>query len=46
MAPILLGYWADTYFESGPWLLLAGCLLGIVNFFLIIFNLNKRLSGK
>ncbi len=43
-APILIGYWLDEYFGTSPWILLAGCLLGIVNIFLIIFHLAKRLE--
>ena len=42
--PILLGYWLDQYFESDPWLLLAGCLVGLVNFFILIFNINERIN--
>lgn len=42
--PILLGYWLDSYFGWQPWALLAGCLVGIVNIFLLIFKLNERLN--
>lgn len=42
--PILAGYWLDGYLETTPWLLLAGCLAGIVNVFVIIFRLNKKLN--
>lgn len=42
--PILLGYWLDNYFGWHPWLLLVGCLVGIVNIFLLIFKLNERLN--
>ena len=44
--PILLGYWLDNYFELSPWLLLIGCLIGMINFFVLIFQLNKRLNKK
>lgn len=43
-APILLGYWLDEYFGTTPWILLAGCLVGAVNIFFIIFHLAKRLE--
>ena len=43
-APILLGYWLDEYFGTTPWILLAGCLVGVVNIFIIIFQLAKRLE--
>lgn len=43
-APILIGYWLDTYFDTSPWILLAGCVIGIINIFLIIFQLAKRLE--
>ena len=42
--PILIGYWLDEYFESSPWLLLLGCAVGIVNIFILIFQLNDRLN--
>ncbi|SHE39860.1 Putative F0F1-ATPase subunit Ca2+/Mg2+ transporter [Fodinibius roseus] len=42
--PILLGFWLDSYLGWQPWLLLTGCLVGIVNIFLLIFRLNERLN--
>ncbi|WP_205719967.1 AtpZ/AtpI family protein [Fodinibius halophilus] len=42
--PIFLGYWLDSYFGYSPWLLLVGCLVGIVNIFILIFKLNDRLN--
>lgn len=42
--PILIGYWLDNYFETTPWLLLIGCVVGIVNIFILIFQLNDRLN--
>ncbi|MBN2732997.1 MAG: AtpZ/AtpI family protein [Balneolaceae bacterium] len=44
--PIFLGYWLDGYFELSPWLLLAGCVVGMVNVFLIIFKLDKQFEDK
>lgn len=44
--PILIGYWLDEYFETSPWILLGGCLVGIINIFILIFNLNDRLNKK
>jgi ATP synthase protein I len=46
LLPILIGYWLDNYFGSRPWLLLVGCLVGIVNVFILIFQLSKRLNKK
>lgn len=46
LIPMLLGYWADSYFETNPWLLLVGCLIGIVNIFILIFQLNDRLNKE
>lgn len=43
-APILVGYWLDEFFETSPWILLSGCAIGILNIFLIIFQLAKRLD--
>jgi F0F1-type ATP synthase assembly protein I len=44
--PILIGYWLDSYFDLAPWLLLTGCLVGIINIFVMIFKLNKRFNDK
>jgi F0F1-type ATP synthase assembly protein I len=44
-APILIGYWLDEYFNTSPWILLVGCVVGIINIFLIIFHLAKRLEN-
>lgn len=44
--PIFIGYWLDTYFGSSPWLLLIGCVVGIVNIFILIFQLNDRLNDE
>jgi F0F1-type ATP synthase assembly protein I len=42
--PILAGYWLDEYLGTGPWILLGGCVLGMVNVFVIIFRLNSKLN--
>lgn len=43
--PMLLGYWLDSVFDSSPWLLLTGILIGVLlllsMFFRIARNLNK-----
>lgn len=44
LVPIFIGYWLDNYFETSPWLLLVGCIVGIVNIFILIFQLNDRLN--
>ncbi|HLR24524.1 MAG TPA: AtpZ/AtpI family protein [Fodinibius sp.] len=44
--PVFLGYGLDWYFECSPWLLLAGCAVGMVNFFILIFNINESLKNK
>lgn len=46
VAPIFIGYGLDIYFDTSPWLLLAGCGLGMLNIFFIVFHLNKRLNKK
>jgi len=43
--PILAGYWADTFFETSPILLLAGIGVGIV-MMLGIFSKVIRNMGK
>jgi F0F1-type ATP synthase assembly protein I len=42
--PILIGYWLDEYFETSPWILLTGCVVGMINVFVVIFRLNKKLN--
>ena len=44
--PILIGYWLDDYFGTSPWLLLVGCLMGVVSVFVIIFRLNDRFDKE
>lgn len=44
--PILAGYWLDEYFETSPWLILTGCLVGIVNVLIVIFRLADRLNKQ
>ncbi|WP_416208519.1 AtpZ/AtpI family protein [Fodinibius sp.] len=44
--PIFLGYWLDNYFGLSPWLLLGGCVVGIINIFILIFRLNDRLNKE
>ena len=44
--PVIIGYWLDNYFGSSPWLVLTGCLLGMINVFVIIFRLNKKLNNE
>lgn len=44
--PILAGWLVDEWLETSPWLLLTGCLVGMVNVFVLIFRLNKRLNGN
>ncbi|MFH5831095.1 AtpZ/AtpI family protein [Halalkalibaculum sp. DA3122] len=46
LLPIVLGYWLDDYFNSSPWLVLAGCLIGIVNVMIVIFRLADRLNNQ
>lgn len=44
LLPIFIGYWLDSWLETSPWLLLVGCVVGIVNIFILIFQLNERLN--
>jgi F0F1-type ATP synthase assembly protein I len=46
LVPIFIGYWLDSYFDMSPWLLLVGCVVGIVNIFILIFQLNDRLNKQ
>jgi len=46
LLPILIGYWLDNYFGTDPWLLLIGVFVGVVNVFILIFQLSNRLNRK
>ncbi|MDZ7694415.1 MAG: AtpZ/AtpI family protein [Balneolaceae bacterium] len=46
LLPILVGYWLDDYFQTSPWLILAGCFVGIVNVMLVIYRLADRLNKQ
>jgi F0F1-type ATP synthase assembly protein I len=41
-APILLGYWIDTRWDTSPWFLLAGALTGIA----IMIGTTVRIARK
>ncbi len=40
----LLGYWADSYFESSPWGLLIGVVLGFSAMVLRLFRLGAEMN--
>jgi F0F1-type ATP synthase assembly protein I len=42
----LLGYWADTHFDTSPWFLLAGFGLGFAAFVVRLFRLGRRLQSR
>lgn len=39
-----LGYWADSHFETSPWLLLIGLGLGFTAFVLRLLRLGRQLE--
>ncbi|MDZ7682564.1 MAG: AtpZ/AtpI family protein [Fodinibius sp.] len=45
LVPIFIGYWLDEWLATSPWLLLIGCLVGIINIFILIFQLSDRLNN-
>lgn len=46
LVPIFIGYWLDIWLETSPWLLLVGSVVGIINIFILIFQLNERLNEE
>lgn len=38
-----IGYWADTRFDTSPWLLLAGTAIGFTSFVLRLVRLGRQL---
>ena len=44
-APIFLGYWLDLRWETSPWLLLGGILLGILLLIGIFSRVIKEISN-
>ncbi|MDX1590573.1 MAG: AtpZ/AtpI family protein [Balneolaceae bacterium] len=45
-APIILGYWLDTVFETSPYLTLTGVLLAVVLFIMMLIRLIRKLDSK
>jgi len=45
LLPMFIGYWLDQWLNTSPWLLLTGCVVGIINIFILIFQLNDRLNN-
>lgn len=40
------GYWLDAKFETGPWLMLAGLLLGVAAGFKGLIQTAKRVNAR
>jgi len=45
-APILLGFLLDNVLATNPWLTLVGCVIGIINVFLLILRLSKKMNEE
>ncbi|PWN06247.1 hypothetical protein DDZ15_10485 [Rhodohalobacter mucosus] len=45
-APILLGYWLDTVFDTSPYLTLSGVLLAVILFILMLIRLIRKLNEE
>lgn len=41
-----LGYWVDTYFESSPWGLVAGAVLGFAAFVMRLLRMNALVQAS
>lgn len=39
-----IGYWADTHFDTSPWLLLAGAAVGFASFVTRLVRLGRQLQ--
>jgi ATP synthase protein I len=46
VAGVLLGYWLDKKFQTEPWLLLAGSVLGIVSSFYHFFKVVLHIKDE
>lgn len=44
--PLFLGYFADSYFGTSPWLTLAGIVAGITLFIIDVIHISNRLRSK
>lgn len=42
--PMLLGFWLDGVFETSPWLLLAGIIIGVLLMLSMFFRIAKDLN--
>lgn len=45
-APILIGYWLDTVYESMPWFTLSGVLLAMVLLVVMLIRLIKNVNER
>ena len=41
-----IGYWADGYFGTSPWLLIVGFVIGFGSFVLRLVRLGRRLNAS
>lgn len=44
--PILLGHWADSYYEIKPWGLFSGIIVGLITFLFTMIRIAKKLSSE
>ncbi|MTI89650.1 MAG: AtpZ/AtpI family protein [Balneolaceae bacterium] len=44
--PIFLGYLADQYFDTAPWVTLSGIVVGIITFIFTVLRISKRTTEE
>jgi F0F1-type ATP synthase assembly protein I len=44
--PIVIGHWLDLYFGTNPWLLFAGCFVGLATDGIVIYRIWQNVRHK
>ena len=43
-APILIGFWIDSRYDTSPWFILGGVLLAMLMLVIMLIRLNRKLN--
>ncbi|TVR30233.1 MAG: AtpZ/AtpI family protein [Balneolaceae bacterium] len=43
-APILIGFWIDSRYDTSPWFILGGVLLAMTMLVVMLIRLNRKLN--
>ena len=43
-APILIGFWIDSKYDTSPWFILGGVLMAMLMLVVMLIRLNRKLN--